>query len=91
MEIYDIFKVLSDKNRNEILNIIKEHGEICACDLLKLFNITQATFSYHMKMLKDSGLVRCYKKGTWCIYSIEQEKMKDLASYFEKLGSGKCD
>ena len=86
MEINEIFKVLSDKHRFEILNIINDKKEICACDLIKHFEITQATFSYHMKLLKDAGLVDCYKKGTWCIYSINKNTITKLLKYFKKLG-----
>ncbi len=82
---YELFKVLSDKNRCDILEIIFKEKEICACELLKKFDITQATFSYHMKMLKDVKLVNCYKKGTWCIYSINNDTMLMLSEYFKKM------
>ena len=80
----NVFKALSDDNRLEILRIIGKE-EICACDLLENFNITQATFSYHMKVLTDAKLVKCYKKGVWCIYSINKDTMNSIAKEFKNL------
>ncbi len=85
MEHYSVFKVLSDKNRYDILNVIKKNKEICACELLKEFDITQATLAYHMKLLKEVGLVDCYKKGTWCIYKLNNNKLYELSDYFTNL------
>lgn len=81
----DIFKALSDANRLRILSMIYTEGELCTCKILEQLNITQPTLVYHMKMLLDTGLVTCYKKGTWCIYKIEYEefnKVKNLLSNF---------
>ena len=81
----DIFKTLSDANRLKILSIINFEGEVCACKILEKLNITQPTLVYHMKMLLDTGLVSCYKKGTWCIYKIEYEefnRVKEVLSNF---------
>lgn len=81
----DLFKALSDANRLRILSMINKEGELCTCKILKQLNITQPTLVYHMKMLLDTGLVTCYKKGTWCIYKIEYEefnKVKDILTDF---------
>ncbi len=83
---YEIFKVLADKSRLEIIKIIINSKEICACELLDKLNITQATLSYHMKLLKEVGLVSCYKRGTWCIYSIEKETFNNLSKLFKEIG-----
>ena len=91
MEMNEVFKILSDKNRFDILNIISEKKEICACDLIKYFDITQATFSYHMKLLRDVKLVDCYKQGTWCIYTVNKKTINTLLKYFEKIGGEKND
>ncbi len=83
----EIFKVLADKNRLEIMKEISKEKSICACELLKKFNITQATFSYHMKMLKEVGLVNCHKEGTWCIYSINKETINDIKIFLIEIGN----
>lgn len=77
----DIFKVLSDTNRIKILSIIHNGKEMCVCDIIKHFNITQPTFSYHMKLLQDAKLVTCRKDGTTCIYRINYEQINKIKEY----------
>lgn len=79
-----IFKALSDATRLEILEMIKSK-ELCACHILKRFNITQPTLSYHMKILKDGGIINCTKKGSWMHYSLNDEKIKDIEAFLISL------
>ena len=79
-----IFKALSDSTRLEILEMIKDK-ELCACHILKKFNITQPTLSYHMKILKDVGLINCKKNGSWMHYSLNEKTIIELESFFRSL------
>ena len=63
-----LFKALSDETRLKIVDMLS-CGELCACDILEPFNITQPTLSYHMKTLTESGLVKSRKDGSWIRYS----------------------
>lgn len=65
-----IMKALGDETRVRIFDML-QIGEICACNLLEEFSITQPTLSYHMKILCDSGLVKGRKDGIWMKYSID--------------------
>jgi ArsR family transcriptional regulator len=51
-----LFKALSDETRLKIIDMLS-CDELCACDILEEFAITQPTLSYHMKMMTESGLV----------------------------------
>lgn len=77
----DIFKVLSDTNRIKILSIIHKEQEVCVCKIIEHFDITQPTFSYHMKLLQDVELVTCRKVGTSCYYKINYEKINIIKNY----------
>ena len=59
-----LFKALSDETRLKIIDMLS-CGELCACDILKSFNITQPTLSYHMKILTQSGIVNANRQGPW--------------------------
>lgn len=77
-----LFKVLSDETRLKIIEMLK-NGTMCACKLLEEFEITQPTLSYHMKMLVESELVSCEKNGIWNNYTLNKEKLKFLAKFFD--------
>ena len=51
IEKAEMFKVLSDSNRLQIIDMLS-CGEMCACKILEKFNITQPTLSHHLKVLR---------------------------------------
>ena len=82
-----IFKAMADETRLKIVEMLSD-GELCACKILKSFQITQPTLSYHMKTLCDSGLVDGRRDGAWMRYSINQEKFDSVKTWFVGFGSG---
>ena len=52
-----------------------EEGEegICVCDFEEVFGMGQSKVSYHMRKLKDAGLVREERRGKWAFYSLDRE------------------
>ena len=80
------FKALGDENRLRIVGIVAERGDVCACRLLDELDMTQPTLSHHMKLLRDSGVVKARKEGRWMHYSLNREVVGALASLLEELG-----
>lgn len=80
------FKALGDENRLRIVGIVAERGDVCACRLLDELDMTQPTLSHHMKLLRDSGVVKARKEGRWMHYSLDREVVGALASLLEELG-----
>jgi len=80
-------KILSDETRLKIMDLLGD-GELCACELLEEFPITQPTLSYHMKMLCDSGLVVSRKDGSMVKYTINHDSLDDLKEFFKHMSSG---
>lgn len=77
-------KALSDETRVKILEMISQK-ELCACNILEEFNITQPTLSYHMKTLCESGLVNSRKDGIWTKYSIDKENLERLQNFINSV------
>lgn len=80
-----LFKVLGDENRLRIIKLIAESDEICACKLLDELNITQPTLSHHMKLLRDSNLIRARKEGRWMHYSLDKAMIDTLRIALKEL------
>jgi len=81
----EVFKALGDENRVQIVKLIAKNGEICACNLLDKFDITQPTLSHHMKILKTCGLVKSRKEGRWHHYSIDEKRLGELRRFLESI------
>lgn len=85
-EYVSIFKALADETRLKIVDMLS-CGEMCACDILEPFNITQPTLSYHMKILTECGLVNAKRDGAWMRYSINAEKVSMIKELWDYLTS----
>jgi len=77
-------KALSDETRVIIIEMLS-HEELCACNILEEFNITQPTLSYHMKTLCECGLVRSRKDGSKTLYSIDKKSLEDLRKFIDTI------
>lgn len=66
-------------------------GEMCASDILKEVTITQATLSYHMKILTESGLVNATRDGAWMRYTLNKDKTNEVLSFFVQISNDKKD
>jgi ArsR family transcriptional regulator, arsenate/arsenite/antimonite-responsive transcriptional repressor len=51
---------------------------ICVCEFEGVFGMGQSKVSYHMRKLKDAGLVREERRGKWSFYSIDREAAREL-------------
>ncbi len=81
-----VMKALGDETRVKILDMLST-GELCACNILEEFDITQPTLSYHMKILSESGLVNSRRDGVWMKYSINKGTLKLLKDFFDIIDS----
>jgi ArsR family transcriptional regulator len=84
------FKALSDETRLKIIDMLS-CGEMCACDILEKFSISQSTLSYHMKTLVDSGFVNAVRDGAWMRYTLNTKKVSDVYSFLAEISSEKGD
>ena len=79
-----ILKALGEINRLKIVDMLSS-GEKCACIILESFHFTQPTLSHHMKVLMDSGIVKCRKEGTWMHYSLDRELCNDVVKFLNEV------
>lgn len=84
VEYVSVFKALADETRLKIIEILS-CGEMCACDILEHFDITQPTLSYHMKILTECGLVKSRKDGSWVRYSNNEEVIFSVKGFLNKI------
>ena len=66
----EALKFLSDGNRLRILRILSSR-ESCVCELIEQLALPQPLVSYHLRRLREAGLVLPRRKAQWIYYSIE--------------------
>ncbi len=74
-----ILKVLSDPMRLRILKALRIE-DLCVCVFVELMNCEYSKLSYHLKLLKEAGLVDCTKEGNFLIYRLTELGGKMLDS-----------
>ena len=79
-----LFHALSDSTRLELLERLKT-GEQCVCELTDIMRTGQSRLSFHLKVLKDAGLLSDRREGRWMYYAIDRELLDDLEAYVSEL------
>jgi ArsR family transcriptional regulator len=72
------FQALSDPTRLEIIGRLT-NGECCVCELTDSLDAAQSRLSFHLKVLKDAGLIVGRKQGRWNYYCLDADAMEELA------------
>ena len=81
----NIFKILADKQRRDILEILNK-GRKNAGEIAEKLGITPAALSYHIKMLKETGLILEYKQKNFIYYEINTTIFQEVIMWIGQFG-----
>lgn len=79
-----LFHALSDRTRLSILQRLRL-GERCVCDLTDALDAAQSRLSFHLRVLKDAGLVTDRKDGRWMYYTLNLDTLAEVGELAEAL------
>src|SRR5688500_15370912 len=79
-----LFHALSDATRLSILERLR-FGERCVCEMTDALDAAQSRLSFHLKVLKDAGLVTDRREGRWMYYTLNQDTLGEMAELIEGL------
>ena len=82
--LQDTLKALNDPVRRKILDLLKEKP-LPVGDILSQLDITGATLSHHLKILKEAGLVTSNRDGNFLIYEINTSVMEDIMKWLSSF------
>lgn len=71
-----LFHALADKTRLRVLGLLRG-GEECVCNLTDVLETGQSRLSFHLKTLKDSGLVSDRRQGRWIYYALNAAALEE--------------
>ena len=75
-------RALGDPIRLQLVDVLAAHpGELCACELLPLFEIAQSTLSHHLKTLVDAGIVESRRQGLFAYYLVRPQVLAELSGW----------
>ena len=70
-------KVISDPKRLKIIDMLS-CDELCACEILEKFDISQPTLSHDMRKLEEAGLVTSEREGKNTYYSLDKASLDEI-------------
>ena len=82
--VAEMFKALGDETRLAIVQMLLGK-ELCVCDVLDAFDMSQPTISHHLKILRQAGIVQDERQGKWIYYSLNPLAFKLLAGVIDVI------
>ena len=84
LSLQNTMKALADPIRREILNMLKK-GKLTAGEIAEKFDVTMASVSRHLSVLKDADLIRDTRDGKYIIYEINTSVLEDVMLWLTAL------
>lgn len=81
------FHALSDETRLDIVRLLS-HGEKCVCELQRVLDAAQSRLSFHLKVLKDAGVVTDRREGRWVHYALNRDALDGMAAFTSAVKPG---
>jgi len=79
-----LLKALADPIRLQVVEALAG-GERCVCELTEQLGLAQSKLSFHLKVLKDAGLLADRQQGRWIYYRLEPGALSDLRDWLDQL------
>lgn len=86
--MHDIFKAIGDPTRRNILEYLRKEGRLAAGDIAARFDMTQATVSHHLSILKEAGLINDKREGKYIFYEINTTIFEDVLQWLYEFIKG---
>ena len=81
----NIFRVLSDPQRREILTMLRD-GRMNAGEIAQRLGVSPAALSYHLKLLKSADLVLEYREKNYIYYEVNTSVFQELILWVSQFG-----
>ena len=78
------FHALSDETRLKIVECLSD-GEQCVCDLTDTLETGQSRLSFHLKTLKDAGILIDRREGRWTYYALSPDAIEEIGRFIGSL------
>jgi ArsR family transcriptional regulator, arsenate/arsenite/antimonite-responsive transcriptional repressor len=80
----ELFHALSDETRLGILDRLRD-GEKCVCELTDVLKAAQSRLSFHLRVLKEAGLILDRPEGRWMYYALNSEGLEEAEEILQGL------
>ena len=79
-----LLKALAHPIRLDVIHALA-HGERCVCDLTGDLNLSQSKLPFHLRVLREAGLLKDRQSGRWIYYRLQPDALAALEAWLAKL------
>mgnify|MGYP006278284751 CR=1 FL=1 len=80
------FQAMAEETRLDILRLLTG-GERCVCEIQAELDASQSRLSFHLRKLKEAGLVADRREGRWVHYSLVPEALEEIRAFLGEVAS----
>jgi ArsR family transcriptional regulator len=85
-QVQQLLRALAEPIRLQVVQVL-QHGERCVCDLTGDLDLAQSKLSFHLKVLKQAGLISARQEGRWIYYRLEPSALLLLRDWLGHLAA----
>ncbi|MBE9068685.1 winged helix-turn-helix transcriptional regulator [Leptolyngbya cf. ectocarpi LEGE 11479] len=78
--VLPIFQAFSEPYRLQVLELLRDR-ELCACDIAESLEVSASKLSFHLKTLREAGLIQGRQEGRWIYYRLNLPQFVVLEQY----------
>ncbi|MEI8249721.1 MAG: metalloregulator ArsR/SmtB family transcription factor [Synechococcus sp. ELA057] len=82
-----LLKALADPVRLQVIQALSQ-GERCVCELTGELELAQSRLSFHLRVLRQAGLLHAREQGRWVYYRLESQALQQIAGWLLSLEAG---
>jgi ArsR family transcriptional regulator len=83
-DLLERFQAVAEETRFRVVRLLSG-GERCVCELQAQIGVSQSLLSFHLKKLKDAGVVAGRRDGRWVHYSLVPESLEEMRSFLGEV------
>ena len=82
-----LLRVLAEPSRLQVVQTLGQ-GERCVCELTSELGLAQSKLSFHLKVMREAGLLSARQQGRWIYYRLEPAALAALRAWLGQLAAG---
>lgn len=83
-DVLPIFQAFADPYRSQVIELLRNR-ELCACDIAESLEISPSKLSFHLKTLREAGLIIGRQEGRWIYYRLNLPQFVVLEQYLAEF------
>ncbi|MGD1857161.1 MAG: ArsR/SmtB family transcription factor [Leptolyngbyaceae cyanobacterium] len=84
IDVLPLLQAFSESYRLKVIELLRDR-ELCACDIASHLGISASKLSFHLKILREAGLIQGRQEGRWIYYRLNLPQFAVLEQYLSEF------